>query len=508
MPSGPPPLDRARCESSHPDARRRPRVDGAARSTGHGDGAMTPRREPRRRRPRRPRAAPGRRWPVRPVLGLRRNAVDYAERMWRGARRPRAHGPRPAGARPRRLVAAPPRRAARVLSGSSWRAFAKQDQVYDEIGRWLGHGLLTAEGEDWTRQKRFLQPVFTKAGGRRLRRPHGRRDRDASSASGTSPAPTSSTSASRCSGSPCASCSRRCSVTPPTTSCPTCGASFPVVSDTVIRRGLGVVRLPDGDPDPARRAAGEAAQRRPLRGVRRHRRGAPRRRRTTGGTDLLSRLLAARDGDERLDRRRGARPGARLHPRGARDDRDRPDLRAAPARPPPRRAGRGARRGPRGRRRRTPHRRGDRVAPADDGGPQGDMRLYPSAPFIGRLAVADDEVMGHPCRAGHDVVLVPWTIHRHPDFWEDPLIFDPSRFAPGARPRPRRAPLRVDAVRRRPAGLHRPALLDGRGGARPRRWSCASTGSLAVADTDQLPVGSLITLFPTEPVLARVERLP
>jgi hypothetical protein len=28
-----------------------------------------------------------------------------------------------------------------------------------------------------------------------------------------------------------------------------------------------------------------------------------------------------------------------------------------------------------------------------------------------------------------------------------------------------------------------------------------------VADTDQLPVGSLITLFPTEPVLARVERL-
>jgi hypothetical protein len=29
----------------------------------------------------------------------------------------------------------------------------------------------------------------------------------------------------------------------------------------------------------------------------------------------------------------------------------------------------------------------------------------------------------------------------------------------------------------------------------------------SVADTDQLPVGSLITLFPTEPVLARVERI-
>jgi len=30
----------------------------------------------------------------------------------------------------------------------------------------------------------------------------------------------------------------------------------------------------------------------------------------------------------------------------------------------------------------------------------------------------------------------------------------------------------------------------------------------AVADTDHVPVDTLLTLFPTEPVLARVARLP
>ena len=111
-------------------------------------------------------------------MGLRRNAVDYAESMWR------RHGDLvhmvvgPPGSSRDVWWLHHPDGAARVLSGSSWRAYAKHDQVHDEIGRWLGPGLLTAEGEDWTRQKRFVQPVFTKVGRRGLRRPHGRRDRD------------------------------------------------------------------------------------------------------------------------------------------------------------------------------------------------------------------------------------------------------------------------------------------------------------------------------------------
>ena len=65
------------------------------------------------------------------------------------------------------------------------------------------------------------------------------------------------------------------------------------------------------------------------------------------------------------------------------------------------------------------------------------MRLYPSAPIMGRLTVQEDELMGHRVPAGSNVVVVPWTIHRHPDFWVDPLVFDPSRFTgTGARPEP------------------------------------------------------------------------
>ena len=98
-----------------------------------------------------------------PIMGLRRNAVDYAESMWRrhGDLVHMVVGP-PGSSRDVWWVHHPDG-AARVLSGSSWRAYSKQDQVHDEIARWLGPGLLTAEGEDWTRQKRFLQPLFTKA---------------------------------------------------------------------------------------------------------------------------------------------------------------------------------------------------------------------------------------------------------------------------------------------------------------------------------------------------------
>jgi cytochrome P450 len=58
------------------------------------------------------------------------------------------------------------------------------------------------------------------------------------------------------------------------------------------------------------------------------------------------------------------------------------------------------------------------------------MRLYPSAPFLGRLAVQDDQIGGYHIPAGADVVLAPWITHRHPAFWEQPERFDPQRFTP------------------------------------------------------------------------------
>ncbi|MEV4639536.1 cytochrome P450 [Actinoplanes sp. NPDC049548] len=58
------------------------------------------------------------------------------------------------------------------------------------------------------------------------------------------------------------------------------------------------------------------------------------------------------------------------------------------------------------------------------------MRLFPSAPLTGRRSVADDEIGGFAVPAGADVVVVPWVTHRHPAYWDDPERFDPERFTP------------------------------------------------------------------------------
>ena len=58
------------------------------------------------------------------------------------------------------------------------------------------------------------------------------------------------------------------------------------------------------------------------------------------------------------------------------------------------------------------------------------MRLYPSAPLLGRRAVEDDVICGYRIPAGADVVVAPWVVHRHPGFWDQPHRFDPGRFTP------------------------------------------------------------------------------
>ncbi|MFJ5678685.1 cytochrome P450 [Streptomyces sp. NPDC093097] len=58
------------------------------------------------------------------------------------------------------------------------------------------------------------------------------------------------------------------------------------------------------------------------------------------------------------------------------------------------------------------------------------MRLFPPAPVVSRRAVEATEVAGFALPAGADVVVAPWVTHRHPDLWEDPERFDPDRFAP------------------------------------------------------------------------------
>ncbi len=57
------------------------------------------------------------------------------------------------------------------------------------------------------------------------------------------------------------------------------------------------------------------------------------------------------------------------------------------------------------------------------------LRLYPPAPFYIRDAIADDTLGGYDTH-GLPVLMSPYYTHRHPDFWEDPLEFNPDRWTP------------------------------------------------------------------------------
>jgi cytochrome P450 len=58
------------------------------------------------------------------------------------------------------------------------------------------------------------------------------------------------------------------------------------------------------------------------------------------------------------------------------------------------------------------------------------MRLYPPVPFMAREAVAGDVLCGIPIRAGSQILISPWLLHRHHRLWEEPELFAPERFAP------------------------------------------------------------------------------
>lgn len=56
------------------------------------------------------------------------------------------------------------------------------------------------------------------------------------------------------------------------------------------------------------------------------------------------------------------------------------------------------------------------------------LRLYPPAPFYVRDAVAGDTLAGFDVPAGAAVMLSPYFTHRHPQFWDQPEVFDPDRW--------------------------------------------------------------------------------
>ena len=128
------------------------------------------------------------------------------------------------------------------------------------------------------------------------------------------------------------------------------------------------------------------------------------------------------------------------------------------------------------------------------------MRLYPAAPITGRRSLEDTTIGGYDIPAGSDVILSVWSIHHRADIWPDPERFDPERFL-GDPDIGRYDWMPFGAGPRACIGQHF-SMLE----------SVATLAELVrdfdfvapPGSSDQVPVGSGITLYPLEPVLSRV----
>ena len=58
------------------------------------------------------------------------------------------------------------------------------------------------------------------------------------------------------------------------------------------------------------------------------------------------------------------------------------------------------------------------------------LRLYPPITFIPRVAAEATRIGRFRIKKGAMIMIAPWVIHRHHDYWDDPDIFDPDRFSP------------------------------------------------------------------------------
>ncbi|ACK49702.1 cytochrome P450 [Methylocella silvestris BL2] len=66
------------------------------------------------------------------------------------------------------------------------------------------------------------------------------------------------------------------------------------------------------------------------------------------------------------------------------------------------------------------------------------LRLYPPIWSFSRHALGDDMLGEHFVGKDSNLMVCPYTLHRHPDYWTDPERFDPDRFLPArAERRPR-----------------------------------------------------------------------
>ena len=58
------------------------------------------------------------------------------------------------------------------------------------------------------------------------------------------------------------------------------------------------------------------------------------------------------------------------------------------------------------------------------------LRLYPPITFIPRVAAQATRIGKRKIKNGAMLMIAPWVIHRHHDYWEQPDEFDAERFMP------------------------------------------------------------------------------
>ena len=57
------------------------------------------------------------------------------------------------------------------------------------------------------------------------------------------------------------------------------------------------------------------------------------------------------------------------------------------------------------------------------------MRLYPPAWIIGRRSLGEDQSGRYAFPADSYFLISPYTLHRRPEYWADPEVFNPDRFS-------------------------------------------------------------------------------
>jgi cytochrome P450 len=63
------------------------------------------------------------------------------------------------------------------------------------------------------------------------------------------------------------------------------------------------------------------------------------------------------------------------------------------------------------------------------------VRLFPPIAALSRVALGPDEIAGQAVKPGSLIVIAPYVLHRHRMLWNDPDVFDPSRFLGDSRQR-------------------------------------------------------------------------